>query len=171
MPKGGARIGAGRPKGQGKYKEPTKPIRIPESKIENIFDYINGINYKLPLYSSSVQAGFPSPADDYLEEKLDLNKYLIKHPSATFFVKVTGDSMIKAGIHSGDILIVDRSIEPKNNKIVIAAIDGELTVKRLSYEPDGNYLQPENDNYSPIKIDEHNDLTIWGVVTNVLHSV
>ena len=171
MPKGGARLGAGRPKGQGKYKEATKPIRIPESKIENIFDYINGINYKLPLYTSSVQAGFPSPADDYLEEKLDLNKYLIKHPSATFFVKVTGDSMIKAGIHSGDILIVDRSIEPKNNKIVIAAIDGELTVKRLSYKPDGNYLQPENDNYSPIKIDEHNDLTIWGVVTNVLHSV
>ena len=171
MPKGGARLGAWRPKGQGKYKEATKPIRIPESKIENIFDYINGINYKLPLYSSSVQAGFPSPADDYLEEKLDLNKYLIKHPSATFFVKVTGDSMIKAGIHSGDILIVDRSIEPKNNKIVIAAIDGELTVKRLSYKPDGNYLQPENDNYSPIKIDEHNDLTIWGVVTNVLHSV
>ena len=109
MPKGGARIGAGRPKGQGKYKEPTKPIRIPESKIEKILDYIKGYDYKLPLYTSAVQAGFPSPADDYIEEKLDLNKHLIKHPSATFFVKVTGDSMIKAGIHSGDILIVDSS--------------------------------------------------------------
>tara|TARA_B100000427_G_C15494198_1_gene589062 strand:- start:1277 stop:1792 length:516 start_codon:yes stop_codon:yes gene_type:complete len=171
MPKGGARIGAGRPKGQGKYKEPTKPIRIPESKIEKILDYIKGYDYKLPLYTSAVQAGFPSPADDYIEEKLDLNKHLIKHPSATFFVKVTGDSMIKAGIHSGDILIVDRSIEPTKGKIVIAAIDGELTVKRLSYESDGNYLLPENDNYTPIKIDEHNDLTIWGVVTSVLHSV
>jgi len=171
MSKGGARVGAGRPKGQGKYKEPTKPMRIPESKIEKILDYIEGIEYKLPLYTSSVQAGFPSPADDYIEEKLDLNKHLVKHPSATFFVKVTGDSMIKAGIHNGDILIVDRSIEPTNNKIVIAAIHGELTVKRLSYKPDGNYLLPENDNYSPIKIDESNELIIWGVVTNVLHSV
>jgi DNA polymerase V len=100
----------------------------------------------------------------------DLNKQLVKHPTATFFVRVTGDSMIDAGIHSGDTLIVDRSLEPKNGSIVIAVLNGELTVKRLSKESNKLYLMPENQNYDPIEILEETQFEIWGVVTNVIHS-
>lgn len=123
----------------------------------------------LPIFLESVSAGFPSPADDYLEGKIDLNKHLVKHPSATFFVKVTGDSMIDAGIHSGDTLIVDRSVDPKDGNIVIAVIDGELTVKRLSRSMSKLYLLPENRNFEAIEITEEMNFEIWGVVTNVIH--
>ena len=104
MPRGGARTGAGRPKGQGKFGEKTKPMRIPISKIDSVMNFINNNNISLPLYSSKVPAGFPSPADDHMEGKLDLNTHLVKHPTATFFVKASGDSMLGAGIHDGDIL-------------------------------------------------------------------
>ena len=171
MPRGGARIGAGRPKGQGKYNEPTKPIRIPASMIQEILEYVQTNGYNLPLFTSAVKAGFTSPADDYMERKLDLNKHLIKHPTATFFVRAAGESMIKVGIHHGDILIVDRSLEAKHGKIIIAAVDGELTVKRLYKSSKGTYLMPENDQYKPIKITNTNDVVIWGVVTNVLHEL
>ena len=171
MPRGGARLGAGRPKGQGKYQEPTKAIRVPESMVDEILDYVDSRGYQLPLYASEVQAGFPSPADDYIEGKLDLNKYLVKHPTATFFVKAAGESMLNAGIHPGDILVVDRSLEAKHGKIIIAAIDGQLTVKRLYKNERGTYLMPENDNFKPIKIEDGNEIVIWGVVTNVLHQV
>ncbi len=126
---------------------------------------------KLPLFFSSVPAGFPSPANDYIEKSLDLNEYLIKHPVATFFVRVQGDSMINAGIHSGDILIVDRAIEPVNNSIVIAALDGELTVKRVAVRGSSVFLLPENEEYEPIEVKEGSELYIWGVVTYVIHSV
>ena len=106
-----------------------------------------------------------------MEGKLDLNTHLIKHPSATFFVKATGDSMIGAGIHEGDILVVDRSLEARNGKVVIAAIDGNLTVKRLKKSGNDMFLSPENNNYKPIKLTENNDVVIWGVVTNVIHKV
>ena len=171
MPRGGSRIGAGRPKGQGKYKEPTKPIRIPESLISGVMEFVESSGYNLPLYSCSVQAGFPSPADDHMEGELDLNKYLIKHPTATFFVRAAGESMIGAGIHPGDILVVDRSEEAKHGKIVIAAIDGQLTVKRLHKSKNETYLLPENKDFEAIKFDEGNEVVIWGVVTNVLHKV
>lgn len=171
MSRGGARPGAGRPKGQGKYKESTKPIRIPESMVDRVLSFIDDKSYKLPMYSCVVQAGFPSPADDYMEERLDISKHLIKHPAATFFVKAAGESMINAGIHPGDILVVDRSVEPKNGKIVIAAVDGQLTVKRLSKSARGSFLSPENDDYDPIPITEDNEVVIWGVVTTVLHEV
>ena len=171
MSRGGARIGAGRPCGQGKYKEPTKPIRIPVSMIDNVIGYIESKGYKIPMYSSKVQAGFPSPADDYIEKMLDLNEHLIKHPTATFFVRAAGLSMINAGIHPNDILIVDRSLEPCSGKVVIAAIDGQLTVKRLRKTKKGTYLDPENPKFNPIKIDENNDVVIWGVVTNVVHAL
>ena len=128
MPRGGVRAGAGRPKGQGKFGEKTKPIRIPISKIDSVMNFINNSNISLPLYSSKVPAGFPSPADDHMEGKLDLNTHLVKHPTATFFVKASGDSMLGAGIHDGDILVVDRSLEPRKGKVVIAAVDGQLTV-------------------------------------------
>lgn len=171
MPRGGARQGAGRPKGQGKYLEPTKPIRVPESMIKEVLAFVENKGNKLPLYSSSVQAGFPSPADDYVEGKLDLNEYLVKNPVATFFVRVSGESMINAGIYPDDILVVDKSITPINNKIVIAALDGYLTVKRLIINKKGNFLMPENDKFSPIEISNNMDMIIWGVVTSVLHKV
>ena len=106
-----------------------------------------------------------------MEGKLDLNKHLIRHPTATFFLRATGNSMIKAGIHPGDILVVDRSLEPRHGKIVIAALDGQLTVKRLHKSAKGTFLMPENDEFKPIKIEDGNDVVIWGVVTTVLHEV
>jgi DNA polymerase V len=124
-----------------------------------------------PLYASKISAGFPSPADDYLELNLNLNQYLIKHPAATFFVRVEGDSMIGAGIHPGDLLIVDRSLQPMDGKIIIAVLNGDLTVKRLKIK-DGIYtLIPENKNYAPIQITEEMNFSIWGVVTSVIHEL
>lgn len=163
----------GRPKGANAYGEATKPIRIPISRIEDVFAFLKGQGTltECPLYSSKVSAGFPSPADDYIENKLDLNTHLIKHPSATFFLKVSGDSMKNAGIQSGDILIVDKSLEPTHGKIVIAALDGELTVKRLSLGKGRMKLVPENENYPEIDITESQELVIWGVVTHVIHQV
>ena len=171
LPRGGARTGAGRPKGQGKFGEKTKPMRIPISKIDSVMNFINNSNISLPLYSSKVPAGFPSPADDHMEGKLDLNTHLVKHPTATFFVKASGDSMLGAGIHDGDILVVDRSLEPRKGKVVIAAVDGQLTVKRLQKKGSKTFLVPENKKFRSIELNENNDVKIWGVVTNVIHKV
>lgn len=127
--------------------------------------------YALPIFLGRLPAGFPSPADDYLEGKLDLNRHLIKHPAATFFVRVTGDSMIGAGIHSGDLLVVDRSLEPADRNVVVAVLDGELTVKRLFKQNEVLRLLPENLNYQPIEITPQQTIEIWGVVTSVIHSL
>ena len=118
---------------------------------------------KLPLFSSRVSAGFPSPADDYLESTLDLNTHLIKHPAATFFVRAEGDSMIGRGIYSGDLLIVDRSIKPQNGQVIIAAIHGELTCKQLDMQR--RQLVPANRRYAPIPITQDCGFTVEGVVT------
>ncbi|OQW66173.1 MAG: peptidase S24 [Nitrospira sp. ST-bin5] len=125
--------------------------------------------YKLPVFLGRLPAGFPSPADDYIEGKLDLNRHLIKHPAATFFVRVTGDSMLDAGIHSSDILIVDRSLEAIDGNVIVAALDGELTVKRLYKQNNVLRLLPANKHYQPIEIQAHQSFEIWGVVTNVIH--
>lgn len=172
-PRGGARTGAGRPKGQGKYGEKTCPIRVPERLINEVQDWINNKTYinKWPLYSSKVAAGFPSPADDYIEKYLDLNEYLISHPASTFFVRATGQSMINAGIFDQDILIVDRSLDAVPGKIVVVAIDGELTVKRLIRQEDGYYLQPDNPDYPALKIRSDHHIHIWGVVVHVIHTL
>jgi DNA polymerase V len=124
---------------------------------------------EIPLFMVPVEAGFPSPAADYLEGNLDLNEYLIKHPAATIFVRAPDDSMIKAGIFPGDILIVDRSIKPTDKKVVIALIDGGFGVRRISKIKGKVFLVPENENYKPIQIDPETDCEIWGVVTNVIH--
>lgn len=124
-----------------------------------------------PLFLVSVSAGFPSPADDYLDGQLDLNQYLIKHPAATFFIRVSGDSMLGAGIHSGDLLIVDRSLEAAPNRVVIAVVNGELTVKRICQQDDGLVLMPDNAAYPPLRIQPTTDFEIWGVVTSVIHSL
>lgn len=147
--------------------ESTQAIPLPVSQIASL--HPDHPRYAIPLYTSKVPAGFPSPADDYIEMHLDLNTHLIKHPAATFFVIAVGDSMTNAGIHSGDLLIVDKSLAAVHGKIVIAAIDGELTVKRLARQNGCVQLVPENDQYPPIDISDQQDLVIWGVVTHVIH--
>lgn len=172
MTRGGNRDGAGRPKGTNKWGEATKPLRIPLSKVDAVVDFLeNASPFTCPLYSSHVQAGFPSPADDYIETHLNLNTHLIKHPAATFFVIANGDSMTDAGIRSGDMLIVDKSIAATHGKIVIAAIDGELTVKRLSQRNGRIQLLPENQQFQPIDITSEQEVVIWGVVIHVIHTV
>lgn len=121
------------------------------------------------LYACRVDAGFPSPADDHIERSLDLNEYLIHHPVATFFVRVNGDSMINVGIHHQDILVVDRSLEPKDGSIIIAVLNGELTVKTLEYRNKCPFLVPANPAYQPIQIIPEMAFSIWGVVTSVIH--
>jgi DNA polymerase V len=192
---GGYRPGAGRPCGSGKFREKTAPIRIPERLLPQVREmlnyyaanltvppfieeqedlYLSRMNQatpSLPLYSSAVAAGFPAPADDHIETTLDLNEYLVKHPGETFCVRVKGDSMIGVGIHEGDLLVVDRALKPSHGKIVIAVVNGELTVKRLQLNSGKIALLPENENYAPITINSETEFNIWGVVTNVLHSV
>ena len=124
----------------------------------------------LAFFTCRVEAGFPSPADDYLEGTLDLNEHLIRRPAATFFLRVSGDSMTGAGIYPGDILIVDRSLPPADGRIVIAVVDGELTVKRLSRRRGRIRLLPENPRYPPIDITAEQDLRVWGVVVHAVHS-
>ena len=126
---------------------------------------------KVILYSNSVCAGFPSPANDYIEGVIDLNQYLIKNPPATFIVRSQGESMLKSSIHPGDLLIVDKSIKPKNNSIVIASINGDLTVKRIKILNKRFLLISDNKNYPNIKVNTEDDFSIWGVVTNVIHNV
>ncbi|WP_367772419.1 translesion error-prone DNA polymerase V autoproteolytic subunit [Flavobacterium sp. WC2421] len=126
---------------------------------------------KIPFMTEGVSAGFPSPAADFMENNIDLNKELSENPLATFYIKVKGNSMIDAGINDKDVLVVDRSLEPQNHKIAICFIDGEFTVKRIQLEKECLYLMPENENYPPIKVTEENELIIWGIVTYVIKKV
>ena len=126
---------------------------------------------KIPYIKEGVSAGFPSPAADFSENNIDLNKELSENPLATFYIKVKGNSMIDAGINDKDVLVVDRSLEPRDNKIAICFVDGEFTVKRIKVEKDCLYLLPENPNYEPIKVTEENQLIIWGIVTYVIKAL
>ncbi len=130
-----------------------------ESKLESI------------LISSGISAGFPSPAGDFKQERISLDKELIKNKEATFFARVSGQSMIGAGLDHNDLLVIDRSLEPSNNKIAVCLIDGEFTVKRLNVENGRIWLKPENLNYKPIQITKENQFMIWGIVTNVIKKV
>ena len=193
MTRGGKRTGAGRKQGSGQYGEPTKVVRIPESRIEEVKMILQfphklkpepgrtkidqvlradiGSERRQIMYSTLVAAGMPLPTEEYSEGKIDLNEHLLKNPEATFFVRVSGDSMIDAGIHPGDLMIVDRSLMPASGKVVIAVVNGELTVKRLFKENGKLFLMPENPNYPAIEITEDMAFMIWGVVTNVIHPV
>ncbi len=183
--RGGKRPGAGRP---AKFGEPTRAIRVPQQWIPFIKRWLAAHEHPpvpdsepwhrpavvppplpLPLYTAYVPAGFPSPADDDVEGRLDLNQHLIHHPAATFFVRVSGESMLGAGIHPGDLLVVDRALEPVHGKVVIAVVNGELTVKRLCIREGQVRLLAENERYAPIVLSGDMDLQIWGVVTNVIH--
>ncbi len=188
--RGGARSGAGRKKGSSVYGESTRAIRVPESMLPElkvmlrlrkqkasnagahptvIFPARQPTKLDIPLFNGKVSAGFPSPADDYIEKTLDLNDLLIQKPAATFFVRAEGESMLGAGIHPNDILVVDRSLEPVIGKIVICALNGELTVKRLKSIGKEIVLGAENPDYADIIVQEYIELVIWGVVTNVIH--
>jgi|TARA_B110000093_G_C12903251_1_gene381357 DNA polymerase V len=122
-------------------------------------------------FDTGISAGFPSPAEDFKQERLSLDNELIKNKEATFFARVSGQSMIDAGLSDNDLLVIDRSLSPAHNKIAVCFLDGEFTVKRLKVEKDEVWLQPENKNYQPIKITEENDFVIWGIVTNVIKKV
>ena len=180
--RGGVRKGAGRKKDSGLYAEATKVVRIPISRISevknfllntkktnfSIVDFIQpSIQKPIPitLFSHKVPAGFPSPADDHAESRLDLNEYLINQAESTFFVRIKGDSMVDAGILDNDIVIVDRSKSAAINDIVLASIDGEFTVKVLTKNNTGPYLMPANKEFKPIYIEEGSQFEIWGVVT------
>ena len=142
-----------------------------ETKVETVYKPDRSTKRQQPLFMATVPAGFPSPAADYEESKLDLNRHLIKNPAATFFVRVTGDSMVKAGIHSGDLLVVDRSIEPRDKNVVIAVVNGELTVKRIRIRKNRLTLEAENDAYQSQEINDQTEFEVWGVVTNVIHEL
>ncbi|OCZ72839.1 LexA family protein [Acinetobacter pittii] len=187
---GGARENAGR---KAQFNEPTKVIRVPESQVNfiknwllnnvktnNLTDFNSKLNvqqvhpnndkiYHIPLATERVAAGFPSPAQDDIEQALDLNEYLIRNENATFIVKANSLSMLDAGIDIDDPLIVDRSIPAKSGDIVIALIDNDFTVKRLmidtQFQPPKVWLKAENPDYQNIYIEEGQELVIWGVVT------
>jgi DNA polymerase V len=186
--KGGKREGSGR-KG---YKEPTKTVRVPVSLIPEVktmladilefrntthpdmrIPALNPAAAKRPLFASNVPAGFPSPADDYIECELDLNEFFIPHPSSTFFVRAVGDSMNRAGIFDNTILSVDRSLDADHGSIVIAVVNNEMTVKRLHKKGREIALLPESDNpeHQPITFKNGDDLIVWGVVNAVMQKL
>lgn len=180
------RPGAGRKAGSTKYGEPTRVIRLPESLYKQATALLaarihprpgdtiasltrpipNPTKSEHPLFLSQVAAGFPSPADDHIEQRLDLNQYMIQHDAATYFVRVKGDSMVDAGIRDNDVLVVDRSITARPGCIVVAVVNGELTVKILGKSQSGQpILTPANTNYTAIEIQEGMSFEVWGVVT------
>ncbi|MHB1247830.1 MAG: LexA family protein [Polaromonas sp.] len=185
--RGGARPGAGRKPSP----DPTTTIRVPGSQKAAILDFVkhrqegfripssmeifafaeHPPRQQFPFMGHSIRAGFPSPADDYVEKRIDLNEELIQHREATFFLRVKGQSMVDAGIDDGDELIVDRAIKPEHGRIVIAAVDGELTVKRF-YQRDGVVkLIAENPKHPDIELKDGQEMLIWGVVTRIIKSV
>ena len=121
---------------------------------------------QLPLFDTGISAGFPSPADDFIELSIDLNKHIIKHKDTTFFAKVKGHSMKNVGIFDGDLLVIDKSLEPQDGRIAICQIDGEFTIKRIKKEENIFWLIAENEDYKPIKVTPENDFVIWGIVIN-----
>ena len=123
------------------------------------------------LIEQGISAGFPSPADDFKEIRISLDKELVKNSESTFYAKVSGDSMIEAGLDDGDLLIIDRSLDPENGKIAVCFLDGEFTVKRINKREGKLYLKPENKNYEEIEINDGNELKIWGIVTFVIKKI
>lgn len=141
-----------------------------DDKID-IVPVCNATELSIPFIENTISAGFPSPAEDYLESGIDLNKELIRHPSTTFFGRVKGDSMCGAGIFEGDILVIDKSLDAKDDDIAVCFIDGEFTLKRIKREKDAVWLIPANDKYKPIRVTVDNDFLIWGIVTAVVRKI
>lgn len=181
---GGARLGAGR---KAVFKEATKPVRIPVSRIEAVRALLLAEVYPepsitpvslqrdaapltLPVFASGVRAGFPSPADDHAEPNLDLNQ-LIDNPASTFCAWAEGDSMQDMGILDGDLMVIDRSLTPRHDDVVVADMNGAFTVKRLVRKSQGDFLMPANPDYPPILIRPADEVRIWGVVIRVIHDL
>lgn len=186
---GGSRSGAGRKTGTGQFKESTDLLRVPTSQTPVIRDFLAAYKRKklsenldvisdfefpalnpklleLPLFSSRVPAGFPSPAEDHVEKRLDTNDFLIDQEDATFFVTIQGESMLDVGLLPGDKAVVDRSKTPVIGDIILAVVNGEYTIKTLSRKKDGSpRLLPANDKFKPIEIEEGMTFEVWGVVT------
>lgn len=148
----------------------TKKSQYDTIKLEFFVPEISE-EIRLPLVDAFISAGFPSPADDYLEAKLDLNQLLIQNPSSTFFARVRGNSMVDVGINDGDILIIDKSLEPKRNSVLVCFIDGEFTVKKVMKTNGDFYLMPQNKEFEPIKVNKDSDFRLWGVVTYCIHKL
>ncbi len=189
---GGKRLGSGR---KAKFGEPTSLMRVPESAKPIVIDFLtelaekrktesswlshltpvklaeNPTTFKVPLFGHTIRAGFPSPADDYVADTLDLNDHLMPRKEASFLLKAKGDSMIGVGIHDGDILIIDRSITASDGCVVIATVDGQFTVKTLEKKRGKIRLLPANPEFQPIEFKDEQELQVWGVVTNVVHSL
>ncbi len=148
-----------------------KLLKLHQTTTLEIYSADTSTNIALPFVESGISAGFPSPADDFLDASIDLNREFVKNPSTTFYGRVKGDSMINAGLNNGDLLIIDKSLEPIDNKIAVCFIDGEFTVKRIKIEKDIVWLVAENEKYQPIKVTAENDFLIWGIVTTVIKNV
>jgi DNA polymerase V len=138
------------------------------SDVIDFYSVNTETDLKLPIVENGISAGFPSPADDFLDNSIDLNKELIKNPNSTFYGRVKGDSMKDAGIHNGDLLIIDKSLEPQDGKIAVCYIDGEFLVKKIKIEKDCCWLIAANENYPPVKVTGENDFIIWGIVVHVI---
>jgi DNA polymerase V len=145
-------------------------LKLHTSSNLDIYSALTETEMERPLISESISAGFPSPALDFVNLSIDLNKHLIKHPSSTFFGKVKGQSMKDEGINDGDLLVIDKSIEPSDGKIAVCFVDGEFTIKRIKIEKDVCWLIPANENYKPIKVTPDNEFLIWGIVIHVIKS-
>jgi DNA polymerase V len=145
--------------------------KLHQTKTIEIYSAQTDTRLMLPYAEQGISAGFPSPAEDFLDISIDLNKEFIKNPSATFYGRVKGNSMKDAGLENGDLLIIDKSLEPKNGKIAVCFIDGEFTVKRIKIEKKIVWLIAENKDYQPIKVTSENQLLIWGIVTTVIKKV
>lgn len=143
-------------------------VRIPVSMEDAVKNFVEAQGWQIPFYASKVAAGQPCWADDHEGDRINLAECLVRDPAKTLCVQAQGDSMIKAGIDPDDILVVDSGIEATNGQIVVVALDGDLTVKRLQKEKGRVFLKPENDNYQPIPIEEENSVHVWGVVTNII---
>ena len=188
---GGKRPGAGR---KPKFGEPTALVRVPESVKPVVVDFLselaqrrqepkwpshlkpvqlaeNPTSFKVPMFGHTIRAGFPSPADDYVADRLDLNDHLMPRKEASYLLTVSGESMVGVGIHDGDILVVARSLTPANGKVVIAILDGQFTVKTLEKNRGKIRLLPANPDFEPIELKDEQELQIWGVVTSVIHSL
>lgn len=139
--------------------KPLLTIIKPETKTE----------LPLPFADAGIRAGFPSPAQDYMQEVIDLNKELIKHPASTFFARVNGDSMIDANVHDGDLLVIDKDMDPAHGLMAVCYIDGEFTLKFIKKEDDCIWLMPANNKYKPIKVTPDNEFIVWGIVRYIIH--
>ncbi|MBF9239927.1 translesion error-prone DNA polymerase V autoproteolytic subunit [Hymenobacter sp. BT683] len=142
--------------------------------LASLQDFIPAAQFptrELPLFGCPIPAGFPSPADDHLDAPLDLTKHLFRHPASTFLARVSGDSMIGAGIHPGDLVAVDRALAPREGSIVVAVVEGEHTIKRLQLRGGQRWLVAENARYAPVAVDREVGLLVWGVVTHVIHAL